>query len=127
MKKKAGIWIDHRAAFVVFIGEGAEITELIESGVEKHVRFSGHAISEEGSADDQVDRQFTAHLDSYYDDVVSRVRDAESLLIFGPGEAKAEFEKRLTRQGFGVRIVGVETADKMTDPQIVAKVRQYFQ
>ena len=127
MKKQAGIWIDHRAAFIVLIAEGGESTELIESGVEKHVRFSGHSRSEEGTADDQVDRQFTAHLDSYYDEVVSRVRDAESLLIFGPGEAKGEFEKRLTRQGLGGRVVGVETADKMTDPQIVAKVRQYYQ
>jgi hypothetical protein len=127
MKKKAGIWIDHRAAFVVFVGEGTEIEERIESGVEKHVRFSGHAVSEEGSADDQVDRQFTAHLDRYYDELVSRVRDAESLLIFGPGEAKGEFEKRLTGAGLGGRIVGIETADKMTHGQIMAKVRQYYQ
>jgi hypothetical protein len=127
MNKKAGIWIDHRAAFVVFIGEDGEVTELIESGVEKHVRFSGHSRSEEGKAEDQVDRQFAAHLDGYYDEVISRIRDAESLLIFGPGEAKGEFEKRLTRLGLGGHIASIETTDKMTEPQIVAKVRQYFQ
>ncbi|PZN71135.1 MAG: hypothetical protein DM484_26970 [Candidatus Methylumidiphilus alinenensis] len=127
MNKQVGIWIDHRAAFIVLIGEGGESTELIESGVEKHVRFSGHARSEEGTADDQVDRQFTAHLDGYYDEVISRVRDAKSLLIFGPGEAKGEFEKRLIHQGLGGHIVGIETTDKMTNPQIVAKVRQFYQ
>ena len=127
MKTKAGIWIDHRAAFVVFIGESGEITELIESGVERRVRFSGRARSQEGVADDQADRQFTAHLDGYYDEVISRLRETESLLIFGPGAAKDEFGKRLARQGLGGHVVGVESADKMTDPQIVAKVRQYYQ
>ena len=127
MKRQAGIWIDHRKAFVVFIVEGAEKTERIESGMEKHVRFSGRSASEEGSADDQRDRQFAVHLDRYYDEVISHIRDAESILLFGPGEAKGELEKRLASKGLGGRIVGVETVDKMTDHQIAAKVRQHYQ
>jgi hypothetical protein len=127
MKRQAGIWIDHKEAFVVFIGEGAEETKRLESGVEKHVRFSGRSASQEGSADDQRDRQFAAHLGKYYDEVISHVRDAESILLFGPGEAKGELEKRLASKGLGARIVGVETVDKMTDHQIVAKVRQHYQ
>ena len=127
MKRQAGIWIDHRKAFVVFIVEGAEKTERIESGMEKHVRFSGRSASEEGSADDQRDRQFAVHLDRYYDEVISHIRDAESILLFGPGEAKGEFKARLASKGLGGRIVGVETVDKMTDHQIAAKVRQYYQ
>jgi hypothetical protein len=127
MKRQAGLWIDHRKAFVVFIVEGAEKTERIESGMEKHVRFSGRSASEEGSADDQRDRQFAVHLDRYYDEVISHIRDAESILLFGPGEAKGELEKRLASKGLGGRIVGVETVDKMTDHQIAAKVRRYYQ
>jgi hypothetical protein len=94
--------------------------------MEKHVRFSGGNRSEEGSADDQRDRQFTAHLNRYYDEVISHIRDAESILLFGPGEAKVELEKRLASKGLGGRIVGVETVDKMTAPQIAAKVRRHF-
>jgi hypothetical protein len=127
MSEQVGIWIDHREAFVVFVGAGSEETERIKSGLEKHVRFSGHAASEEGYADDQRDRQFAAHLDRYYDAVIAHVRDATSILIFGPGEAKGEFEKRLASKGLGARIIGVETTDKMTDRQIAAEVRQHFQ
>jgi hypothetical protein len=58
--------------------------------------------------------------------VISYIRDAESILLFGPGEAKGELEKRLASQGLGGRIVGVETADKMTAGEISAKVRQHF-
>ena len=127
MKRQAGIWIDHRSAFVVFVGEGAEVMERIGSGVEKHVRFSGGDASEKGWVDDQQDKKFAGHLDRYYDKVISHLRGAESILLLGPGEAKGELEKRLTSKGLGGQIVGVETVDKMTDHQIVARVRQHYQ
>jgi len=126
MKRQVGLWIDHREAIVVFIQDDVEETKRIGSGVEKDVRFSGGNRSEEGSADDQRDRQFAAHLTRYYDDVILGIRDAQSILLFGPGEAKGELEKRLAAKGLSGRIVAVETADKMTAPQIAAKVREYF-
>jgi hypothetical protein len=127
MKKQIGLWIDHRETIIVAIGDQGEETRRIESGMEKHVRFSGGSGSEDGSAEDQRDRQFTGHLNNYYDEVISHLRDAESILIFGPGEAKGELEKRLAHKGLGGRIVGIETDDKMTERQIAAKVRQHFQ
>jgi len=127
MTRQAGVWIDHRDAFIVFVDDGAEDTKRIESGMEKHVRYSGHSASQEGSADDQRDRQYAVHLDKYYDEVISHFRDVASILIFGPGEAKGELEKRLKTKGFGARIVGVDTVDKMTDHQIAAKVREHFE
>jgi hypothetical protein len=126
MTRQAGVWIDHREAFVVSIGEDGEKTERIASGMEKHVQFSGHSASEEGSADDQREGQFAVHLGTYYDEVISHVRDAESILLFGPGEAKGELEKRLVTKGLGGHIAGVEAADKMTDRQITAKIRRHF-
>jgi hypothetical protein len=126
MRRQVGLWIDHRETVVVVIGDKGEETRRIESGMEKHVRFSGGSGSEDGSAEDQRDRQFTGHLNRYYDKVISHLRDAESILIFGPGEAKGELEKRLASKGLSGRIVGVETVDKMTDRQIAAKVRQRF-
>jgi hypothetical protein len=47
-------------------------------------------------------------------------------LLFGPGEAKGELKKRLVKMKLGERVAAVETADKMTDGQIAAKVRDYF-
>ena len=78
-------------------------------------------------ADDSRQRKLTGHLNIYYDAVIACIRDAESILIFGPGEAKGELKKRLEGNKLSGRIVGIETIDKMTDRQIAAKVRQYFQ
>ena len=65
-----------------------------------------------------------AHL--FYDAVIACIREADSILIFGPGEAKNELENRLEKKDLGSRIVGIETVDKMTDKEIAATVRQRF-
>jgi hypothetical protein len=49
------------------------------------------------------------------------------VLIFGPGEAKLELENEIRKsKELARKLVGVETADKMTERQIAAKVRRYF-
>jgi hypothetical protein len=124
MKREVGLWIDHRKAVIVSVTDKGEETRLIRSDMEKHVRYSGAA--QEDSAEDQRDKRFTGHLNKYYDHVISCIRDAESILIFGPGEAKVELEKRLESEALSGLIVGIETVDKMTDRQIAARVRQHF-
>jgi len=94
--------------------------------MKKHVRFTGGTASQDGSTEDVRDRQFGNRLNSYYDEVIAVIRDADSIQIFGPGEAKGELEKRLESEGLKGRIVGIESVDKMTDRQIAAKVRQRF-
>ena len=124
MTKKMGLWIDHRKAVIVSIkGDLAEI-KTIESDMEKHVRFSGEA--QENSEEDIRDRRFANHLNKYYDKVISLILKAESILIMGPGEAKVEFKKRFESEKQIGNAVSVENADKMTDPQIAAKIREHF-
>ena len=42
---------------------------------------------------------------SYYDEVIAVIRDAQAILILGPGEAKGELKKRLERDKLGGRIL----------------------
>ena len=122
MNKQAGLWIDHRKAVIVIIKDEEEEVKKITSNMEKHVRFS----SEDGRGEDVRDRQFENHLNSFYDEVIAYIRDADSIQIFGPGEAKGELEKRLEHAGLKQNILAIETVDKMTDRQIAAKVRERF-
>jgi hypothetical protein len=132
MNKAAGLWIDHRKAVIVFVMDKGEEIKLIISKVEKQpgrfggIRSTTSYESQQVPADDSREREFMEHLNIYYDAVVACIRDAESILIFGPGEAKGELKKRIERNKLGGRIATIETADKMTDRQIAAKVRQYF-
>ncbi|HWQ04836.1 MAG TPA: hypothetical protein VN452_05735 [Longilinea sp.] len=132
MKKEVGLWIDHRKAVIVTIEEEVEVTLEIRSNVEKHVIFASGTQSKDpdqpkgSTAEDMRDRQFGSHLDTFYDGIISMIHAADSIWIFGPGEAKGELEKRLKHAGLGDRIVGVETVDKMTDHQIAAKIRDRY-
>ena len=132
MRTRAGLWIDHRKAVVVAVTDEGEETALIISKVEKQLRRSGDSPlkgsfePQQVPATDSRQRTFTGHLNIYYDAVIACIRDAESILIFGPGEAKGELKERLETNNLAQRIVGIETVDKMTERQISAKVRQYF-
>jgi hypothetical protein len=123
MKNKVGLWIDHRKAIIVTITEKGEDTQEIKSDMEKHVRFASGS-SEDGSSEDVRDRHFGNHLNSFYDKVIACLREADSIQIFGPGEAKGELEKLLEKEGLKGRIFEIEAMDKMTDRQIAAKVRE---
>lgn len=122
MTKQAGLWIDHRKAVLVTIADKEEEIKTIKSNMEKHVRFAGE-IAAGGAGEDARDHQFGNHLNSYYDEVIAVIRDIDSILIFGPGEAKGELKKRLEHAGLKAHILAIETTDKMTDRQIAAKVR----
>jgi hypothetical protein len=132
MISKVGLWIDHRKALIVTVTDEGQVIKLIISAIEKQARRSltsrhtGTFESQKVPADDSRQRSFTGHLNIYYDAVVAAIRNAESILIFGPGEAKGELQKRLKRIQLGGRIVGVETVDKMTDHEIAAKVKEHF-
>jgi hypothetical protein len=133
MKKQIGLWIDHKETILVTITDDTEKLKPFRSNIEKHIRYSGasHSRSQTAShndtAEDRRDRRYANLLNSYYDEIISCLQSAESILILGPGEAKIELKNRLECQGLGGQVIGVETADKMTPEQILAKVHQYFQ
>ena len=124
MKTEIGLWIDHRKAVIVKIKDKEEEVKEITSHMEKHVRYSND-VSEASAGEDVRDRKFGNHLNAFYDKVIEVIRDADSIQIFGPGEAKGELEKRIEKEGLKGRIFAIETVDKMTDRQIAAKVREH--
>jgi len=133
MMKNIGLWIDHKKAIIVVQNDQGQDIQKIESGVGRHVSYRGAShpkspySAQYQQGDDQLDNKFTEQLNKFYDKVIAQIRAAEAVLIIGPGEAKLEFEKRLTHEKVKVPIVGIEPADKLTDRQIAAKVRSYFQ
>jgi stalled ribosome rescue protein Dom34 len=134
MKTQIGLWIDHRKATIVTMTAQGEEIEQITSKVEKHPQRATDASpkgpyeAQQVPADDSQQRAFTGHLNKYYDAVIEAIDNAEEIFILGPGEAKTELKKRIEEKSHGEhkRNVVVEAADKMTNPQIAAKVRDHF-
>jgi len=124
MSHEVGIWIDHKKAVVVTISVGHVSTKTLVSDVGPHTRYAG---SQEGGGEKKYEERRSQDLDRYYDDVISQLGQPDALLLFGPGEAKLQLKDRLGRSKvLSDRIVAVESADKLTDPQIVAKVKEHY-
>ena len=133
MKVNAGLWIDHLKALIVITFDGGEKKLEIQSHAEDHpgreqeIRSLTSCAPRRLLDDDRMERAGTGELGLFYSEVIDAVRDAESILIFGPGEAKEDLQQQLNRARLGDKVIAVEPADRMTDSQIMAKVRAFFQ
>ena len=132
MKSKAGVWIDHHKAVVVQFSDNGEVIRQINSGADRPFASAGGRNSQQPDRsqnyvpENTQEHKFMNQLNTYYDAVLTSLGDADSVLIIGPGEAKGEFQKRLKSKKFPAHVVELETADKLTDPQIAAVVREHF-
>ncbi len=133
MNEHAGIWIDHRRAVIIALDGEADRTSVIFSQVDKHLERGGDSPLKgpyealQVPADDRRQRALTGELDRYYDSVIAAVRGIAGLLLLGPGEAKKELHARLLKARLGARVRAVETADKLSDREILARVRAFFE
>ena len=58
--------------------------------------------------------------------MINYIREAKSIFLFAPSSEKDQLKERLDGHNLGAKVVGIETSYSMTNPQIVAKVRQFF-
>jgi hypothetical protein len=133
-KNYAGIWIDRHKVFIVSLTDAGETIERIDSDVERKVRLSGGSRTaktpygpQQVSVDGKQEERIKHQLHGYYQEIIRRIHDANEVLILGPGEAKTEIKKELEKsKQFALKKVTVEPADKMTERQIAARIRQFF-
>ncbi len=132
MKNNIGLWMDHKRAVIVPAQDaGTEIKVILSQTDRQPGRMDGERSTAPFEAflveaDDVTQRKFTAHLHAYYEEIAASLLGARAVLILGPGEAKGELRKHLASVMPKDCLVTVETADKMTDRQIAAKVHDHF-
>jgi len=65
---------------------------------------------------------------AFFSSITENLAEASRILILGPGVAKHHFQTYLLEHqpALAKRIVGCETVDHPTDPQIVAIARKFF-
>ena len=133
MRQKVGIWIDHRKAVMVFASSDQVTAKTVESDVGPHARYSDRAAyptpdsPKAGRGEKKFAERSRQSLDRYYDEVISQMGQPEALLIFGPGEAKLQLQERMSHsKSLSELTVDLESTDKLTDPEIVAHVKQHY-
>lgn len=130
MDRNVGLWIDHKQAYLIWYKEGR--IDVIPSEIEPPEHFSGGTqlggkLNQKGDMELRHNDRYRLKLTKFYKRVVAALKDVDSIFIMGPGEAKVEFEKVLKRQkAMQKRLLKVETADKMTKNQMIARVRKFY-
>lgn len=133
MNNNVGLWIDHLKAFMVNINPDGEVTtKTIESEVEPLIKSTGGVrtktpYSKGGVSTDKSKLRRQHQLKEFYEDIVRQISNAEKIYLFGPGPAKKELNQEVKKiASLAEKLVAVEPADKMTEPQIIAKVKNFY-
>jgi hypothetical protein len=133
MNTQAGIWIDRAHAIVVLLHGNAEEHKSFHARTPEpfpqttETRERHEYTRNDFIAEDKLERKQTNARHSMFDSVMHYVSKADALYVLGPGEAKNEFETYAKSTQHGKRSIQLETSDKMTEPQLAAKVRRHFQ
>ena len=131
MSRNVGLWLDRKRAYVIW--DGKKDIQTIPSNLEPRIRFSGGTriagtYNQGRDSELRHNDRYEHQLNQYYTKIISSIEEAESIFIFGPGEAKIELEKALQKnKGMRDKVIKVETTDNMTNAQMVAHVRKFYE
>ena len=142
MKRYVGIWIDRKKAVIVtrrepersYEGDEQITVTEISSDTERKVRLAGGSRTrnrpwgpQEVAVDSKIETRQRQQLKKYYHQIIELKKDADKIMIMGPGEAKIELKKEMEKsKALITKIAGVYTKDKMTPNQVSAEVKSYF-
>lgn len=129
--KKTGVWIDKEKAHIITLENDKENILTVFSEVENFHITSNQFLggSQEILADKKILEREKNQLKTYFKEIASHLMDADVIVIFGPAETGVRFRKELQEnyRDLSTKIKGVEKADSMTENQVKAWVREYFQ
>lgn len=136
MKKQTGMWIDGSKAVIISLVDGKEQIERVEAEIENRVHHFGEGNSGVRMGDRHLvpEKRFNERerhqLDNYLEAVLTKVKGADELYVFGPAETRVALQRKLdtdkSYKDLAQRLRAVEPADSMTNNQIVARVKEFF-
>lgn len=135
---KMGVWLDHATAFILKFDDGeAAIMEFIDSPYDRRVRIDGEGSDtarfgpDHHSASSNEDRKHNIkenELDRYFDLLEERLQEADDILLFGPTNTKEQLHNRMEdNKHFKDKTITVKATERLTDHQMIAYVREFFQ
>ncbi|MFD2724682.1 hypothetical protein [Hyunsoonleella rubra] len=130
---KTGVWLDKAKAHIVNLYDGKESFTTILSNVEDFKIHGGSGTKFKGGPQDVVqDSKYLERekhqLKKYFDNIVSEIKKARVIVIFGPAEACYKLDKRLKNHypDLSKKVKGVYKTDSMTKPQVKAWAKSFF-
>ena len=128
--KQTGVWIDtQRAVIISFNGDSKNI-DTIYSDIETRERVDGETRSNSRFGEQHIDSEknkesrLNGQRKLFLDDIILKIKNADELVFFGPAGMKNELGNQ---SKLGNKILSIERADSMTENQMAAWVKAYFE
>jgi hypothetical protein len=132
MKTNVGLWIDNKNAIILFVSD-KKIEEIIVKpnnnqlgGITKESSSNLPAVGKFKQIKHSGNYQKQRKPYSFYHDVMSAIRKAESIFIMGNGENESLLIDELEKNNLGDRIAAIETNDKLVMSRLAYKVQSFF-
>lgn len=131
--RNTGIWLDKDKANIVTIENGVETFDTVSSNIEHYNIRGGSGTRQKGGPQDVIqDRKYLERekqqMKLFFKTIATQIKGSDALVIFGPGNTYEKFGKELheSYNTLGTKIKGIKKADSMTDNQVKALVRDFF-
>lgn len=129
--KKIGIWLDKREAYLVNLNADPVI-QHIDSNIETFNPKGGSGSNVKyGPVDTVKEKAYAAketkQKKEFFQQLAQDINAETDVFLLGPAQMKDEFKKYLQEKiKPTLTAIYVEPADSMTQNQIVARVREFF-
>ena len=122
-KKQLGIWMDHSNAYLLQFTNNTIETSTIESTPENQLNEDDLYYKDESHKLNKEEGLLSA----YYKKIGNVIQDYDEVLLFGPTNAKTELVNTLKNDHHFNKVkIEVKSADKMTENQQQAFVKEHF-
>ncbi len=119
-KQYAGVWLDSQHAMILAQSENENgdfaILDKVRAG-EYHGGKGEHAMN---NADQSNNLK-------YYKSIANLLLKYDEILVFGPGKSQEQLLNFLKENAqFNNKKISIDNSKHLTDPQMIAKVRDFF-
>ncbi|MCX6311926.1 MAG: hypothetical protein NT084_09875 [Bacteroidetes bacterium] len=129
------VWMDHHQAHLIYLKTKDEYSiESLESTYDARPRIDGEEatgviIGKYRATNNEYKKHNIEnnHLQEFYDALRKTLQKYDEILLFGPTTAKVEFFNILfDDKSFSGKRISMESADKMTAPQMIAFAKSFY-
>ncbi len=132
MKNQTGIWLDQKQAFIIQFKNEEAIVKQLDSNIETyHVVGGARSKTPWGPMDVVSEKKSLERhknqMNRYFKEILKVVKGTEELYLFGPAETKFKFRDAIQNNNAITCVIRkTDTADRMSERQMVAQVREAF-
>jgi len=134
MKTQIGVWIDKKKAIIIKLAGKASSVNYVYSELDDKQKIDGEGklfgrfgtqfLSLENKKENRNKKQITAYLKK----IILLIKNTDEIVLLGPSGMKNELKKMMLEDYYlKTKIVAVITSDSMTENQLVARVKEFFE